>query len=157
MPRCPDNLREMWRPWITKAWFPWEPDGWPFWSHHYHASSFWSYRHLPNVLLVHYNDLMADLEGEMRRIAEFVGVAVPEERWPDYVRAAGFESMQAEAEQLLPETAIGFGSPSNFIYKGTNKRWREALTEEDLQLYGQGAVRDLDPALRGWLEEGGHS
>ena len=156
MPRCPEDPRAMWEPWITKAWFSWEPDGWPFWSHHYHASSFWDFRHLPNVLLVHYNDLKDDLEGEMRRIADFVGNGVPEGSWPDYVRAASFESMQADADRLLPETVMGLGATTNFIYKGTNNRWRDVLTEEDLELYERGAISDLDPALRTWLQEGGH-
>lgn len=156
IPRCPEDLREFWRTYMTRAWFPWEPDGWPFWSHHYHANSFWTYRHLPNVLLVHYNDLKADLEGEMRRIAAFVGIRVADDRWPDYVQAASFESMRDQAEQLLPETTLGFGAGTNFIYKGTNERWREALTVQDLSLYEGGAVRDLDPGLRRWLEEGGH-
>ena len=36
----------------------------------WHASDAWSRRHEPNVMLVHYADLAADLDAEMRRIAE---------------------------------------------------------------------------------------
>jgi aryl sulfotransferase len=142
---------------MTRASFPWEPDGWPFWSHHYHANSFWAFRHLPNILFVHYNDLKADLEGEMRRVAAYVGIEVPENRWREYARAASFESMKADADRILPETALAFGSISNFVYKGTNERWRDELDADDLELYERGSVRDLDPGLRRWLESGGHS
>jgi aryl sulfotransferase len=155
MPRCGDDLREFWRNAMTRASFEWEPDGWPFWSHHYHANSFWSFRHLPNILLVHYNDLKADLEGEMRRVAAYVGIQVPDAAWPDLVRAASFEAMKADADRILPETALAFGATSNFVYKGTNERWRTELGAEDLALYENGAVTQLDPALRRWLEGGG--
>jgi hypothetical protein len=37
--------------------------------------------------------------------------------------------------------------------KGTNGRWRDALTEDDLDLYEAAAVQ-LDPELRAWLEAG---
>ena len=36
--------------------------------------SFWTERHRANVLLVHYNDLIADLDGEMHRIADRLGI-----------------------------------------------------------------------------------
>ena len=45
----------------------------------------WARRDEPNVVLVHYDDLFADLEGEMRRLADRLGIAVPEERWPELV------------------------------------------------------------------------
>lgn len=154
MPRCPDDVRVFWRDWITRAWFPWEPDGWPFWSHHYHAESFWRYRELPNVLLVHYNDLLADLDGEMRRVAAFCGFEVDEDVWPQLVDAARFDSMKADAGKLLPEAEMAFeGGPGRFLYKGSNGRWRDVLTDEDLALYEDAATR-LDPVLRRWLESG---
>ena len=46
----------------------------------------WSRRHEPNIVLAHYADLSSDLEGEMRRLADRLGIAVPEDRWPELVR-----------------------------------------------------------------------
>jgi len=43
------------------------------------------------------------------------------------------------------------GGASRFFYKGTNGRWRDVLTEEDLALY-ETAAAQLDPGLRSWLE-----
>ena len=48
-----------------------------------HLSDAWARRHDPNVVLVHYDDLRADLDGAMRRLAARLGIAVDEERWPD--------------------------------------------------------------------------
>jgi aryl sulfotransferase len=159
LPRCPEDPRDFWRPWITRASFPWESDGWPYWSHHYHAASFWQYRHLPNLLAVHYNDLQANLEGQMRRVAQFVGIDVPEERWPALVEAARFHSMREEAirqetESVKPdEPRVWKDGAASFFFKGTNGRWRDVLTEEDLALYERAAAA-LDPGLRTWLEDG---
>jgi aryl sulfotransferase len=153
LPRRPDDLRWLWSQWLTRASFPWEPDGWPFWSHHYHAASWWEFRDLENILLVHYNDLLADLGGEMRRIAAHVGVTVAEESWPALVDAARFESMKADAARLLGPMDRFAGGPDTFLYKGTNGRWRAVLTAEDLALYEK-VVGSLDPALRAWLESG---
>ncbi len=52
----------------------------------HHASDAWQRRDAtPNVLLVHYSDLLADLGGQMRGIAGALGFDVPEERWPTLV------------------------------------------------------------------------
>ncbi|MGH8902403.1 MAG: sulfotransferase domain-containing protein [Egibacteraceae bacterium] len=154
LPRCPDDPRDLWQAWITRGWFPWETDGWPFWSHHYHAASFWQFRRLDNLLLVHYNDLLADLAGEMRRIADFVGIAVPEAQWPTLVDAARFEHMKQEAGQVLGDMSLAFeGGAATFMYKGVNGRWRDLLDAADLSLYER-AASTLDPALRRWLESG---
>lgn len=152
-PKAPDDIHVLWRDYMTRASFDWETDGYPFWSHHYHLMSFWRYRDLPNVLLVHYNDLKRDLEGQMRYVAKFVDIDVAEEKWPDLVRAASFESMKADADRLLPETNFAFeGGSQTFVNKGTNNRWREALSESELDLYEQAAERALDPEARAWLE-----
>jgi aryl sulfotransferase len=153
LPRCPEDLRWLWSQWMTRASFGWEADGWPFWSHHYHAASWWAFRQLENVLLVHYNDLQADLDGEMRRIAAHVGIPVPEDCWPALVGGARFESMKADAARLLGPMERFTGGPNSFLYKGSNGRWRDALTPGDLALY-ESAAATLDPDLRGWLEAG---
>ena len=152
MPRCPATEREMWAAWMTRSLFDWETDGWPFWSHHHHAASFWSHRHLPNVLLVHYADLLADLEAQMRRIADFTEVPVAEETWPGLVAGARFDAMKQEAIRNEEHMSLIFeGGARRFFHKGTNGRWRDVLTDEDLRLY-EAAATQLDPELRAWLE-----
>jgi hypothetical protein len=57
-------------------------------------------------LLVHYDNLLADLEGQMRRLAGQLGIAVPDSAWPALVRAATFESMRGNADKLVPAAGI---------------------------------------------------
>lgn len=151
LPRCPDDLRWLWSQWTTRGSFDWESDGWPFWSHHYHAAAWWPFRDLENLLLVHYNDLQADLEGEMRRVADHLGITVAEAAWPELVDAARFESMKGQGREILGPMDRFAGGPDAFLYKGSNGRWREALTGDDLVLYEKMAA-ELDPGLRAWLE-----
>lgn len=117
--------------------------------------SFWAERRRPNVLLVHYNDLKADREGEMRRLAGFLGIDVPEPLWPRLVEAASFEAMKREGEALMPLAhALWEGGPSRFLHKGTNQRWRDVVAPEDLARYEERVQRELSPALARWVEHG---
>src|SRR5580704_15819838 len=61
-PRCPAIPGELWPQWVSKGLFEWESDGWPFWSHHHHLSTWWAVRDLPNIQFVHFADLKADPE-----------------------------------------------------------------------------------------------
>jgi len=68
-----------------------------------------------------YNDLKADLPGEMRRIARFLDIEVPEQKWPTLAEAATFAAMKRDAAVLGPEMDMIFeGGANRFLYKGTN-------------------------------------
>jgi aryl sulfotransferase len=151
-PRCPPSPRALWPRWIGEGWFDWEPDGWPFWSHSHHLSTWWDVRDLPNVLLVHYADLKADTEAEMRRIAAFCDIPIADDAWPELVASVGFDAMRTEARDS-PIGLILEGGADRFFFKGTNGRWRDVLTTDDLVAYEHGAAA-LDPGLRHWLEHG---
>jgi len=154
LPRCPEDIHEFWRWWIGRGQFPGETDGYPFGSHFHFLETFWGSRHLPNVLLVHYNDLKTDLDGEMRRISAFLDIEVDETIWPTLVEAATFEAMKRDGELLVPETAMVFaGGARTFINKGTNDRWRDVLTPTEVAQY-EAVVARLDPALSRWMERG---
>jgi aryl sulfotransferase len=155
-PPPPADPRELWRSWATRGWFPWEFDGWPYWSLLHHVRTWWEWRHLPNLLFVHFNDLLADLDGEMRRVAEFLEIEVPRGEWAARVELATFASMKERAEQIVPAGGVAFqGGAQRFLYKGTNGRFREVLTEGDLALWQDNVARQLAPACARWLEHGG--
>lgn len=154
-PEIPDNFPAFWRDWVTKAWFDWEQDGYPYWSHLYHARSWWDHKDRPNILMLHYNDMLDDLEGEMRRIADFLDIPVPEDKMPALVEAATFDSMKKNFAQNAPAPDLIWKDASAFFRKGTNGRWRDLLSDDDLALYDQAADRALTPDLRRWLENGG--
>ncbi|MDZ4306720.1 sulfotransferase domain-containing protein [Allopontixanthobacter sp.] len=118
-------------------------------------TSFWEARERPHVLLVHYNDLKADREGEMRRIAQFCGIATPEPLFHEMVEAAGFASMKRAGTQLLGSAEVAFkGGADAFLHKGTNERWRSVLSDEDLADYRAALQAGVTPDLTNWLEHG---
>jgi aryl sulfotransferase len=149
LPRRPQDIRDFWRMWITTGWFEWESEGYPFWSNLRHTQTWWDFKHLPNILFAHYNDLLADLEGEIQRIAAFLEIAVSPMLCTQIAQASTFKQVQANAKKLLPDM------DQNFFYKGTNGRWQSILNEEDLQLYHAAVARELSPDCAHWLENGG--
>jgi aryl sulfotransferase len=152
---CPHDIHELWREWIGRGWFGWESEGYPFWGNLHHAQSWWNYRHLPNILLVHYNDLLIDLSGEIRRIADFLNIEVAPEMLASIADAVSFGSMKRNAEQIVPGYENLFkGGPQTFINKGTNGRWRAVLSEDELALYAAAVARELTPDCAHWLENG---
>jgi aryl sulfotransferase len=156
LPRCPEDIHTLWHNFITQGWFPWETEGYPFLSVMHHAQSWWDYRHLPNILFVHYADLLADLEGGMRRIARFLEIEPPPAEWPLIVRNCTFADMKARGTELLQfANAILEGGSNAFFYKGTNGRWRGELSVDELKLYDAAAERELSAECRRWLEQGG--
>ena len=117
--------------------------------------SWWAERKRPNVLLVHYNDMKADLGGEMRRIAGFLDIEISEDIWPGLIAAAGFEFMRENGATLLPRAAASWDKGhERFINQGTNERWRTALTPQDIARYNARAAHELSPSLLRWLEQG---
>jgi aryl sulfotransferase len=156
-PRCPSTPRELWPRWISDGWFEWEPDGWPFWSHHHHLSTWWQVRELSNVLFVHYGDLNADPETEIRRIAAFCDTEIDEDSWPALIACVGLDAMRSEARgSENPMSMVWEGGADRFFFKGDSGRWRGVLTAEDLALY-EIAASSLDATLRRWLEGGRHA
>ena len=159
LPRCPDTPRELWPRWIGEGWFEWEPDGWPLWSHHHHLSTWWDFRDLPNILLVHFGDLKSDPEAEIRRIAAFCEIEVDENAWPAVLGSVGLDAMREEARESSAHEMMSLvfeGGADRFFYKGDNGRWRTVLTDDDLAEY-DAAAATLDPSLRRWLEGGRHA
>ena len=156
-PVCPADIREFWKMWISRGWFEWENEGYPFWSNMRHVQTWWDHRHLPNLLFVHYNHLKSDLHGQVRRIAKFLDIEITDERIDETVDATTIDSMR-EAAIKREEGQEGLGMFENgattFFYKGTNDRWKDVLTEEDLLLYEAAADRNLSNSCRRWLETG---
>lgn len=150
----PDDPREWFRRWVTSS-CSMEPDHAAHADVLYFVKSFWEYHHLPNILMLHYSDLQADLEGEMRRIAKFLDIEVAEELWPEFVAAASFDSMKSKAEYLAPQVTDNvWKDTDSFFKKGINGQWQEILGDEELALYHQVMAEKLEPDLANWLENG---
>lgn len=132
-----------------------EKDGFPLWSFWHHLRSWWKIRDLPNVMLLHYNDLKRDLPGAIRRIADYLDIPIREDSWPTIVAHCDFEYMRNYADKTVPlQGAFWEGGTKTFIYKGTNGRWRDVLPPELSAEYERRAGEELGPECAAWLAHG---
>jgi hypothetical protein len=111
----------------------------------------WEQRDAPNVVFVHYEDLLRDLEGQMRILAGHLGITAPEVTWPGLVRAATFEQMRAIADRVQPLRSLK-DQPQRFFRSGRSGTGRELLTGTDLDHYHEQAARLAPADLLDWLQ-----
>lgn len=63
--------------------------------------------------------------------------------------------MKRNADQLYPAAEhVWKGGSTAFIFKGTNGRWKDVLSPEELALYGEAVARVMPPDCAAWLEHG---
>jgi DNA-binding MarR family transcriptional regulator len=115
----------------------------------------WERRTEPNVVLMHYEDLSADLPGEMRRLARRLDIIVPEDKWPSLIQAATFKQMRAGADQLQPlqyararDVSKGHAA---FFRRGSSGDGRALLTETEAVRYYAHAAQVAPQELLAWL------
>lgn len=144
----PASIRRYFLDWLGGNGHPF----WPFWEN---VGSWWTIRHLPNVLLVHFDALKRDMPGEIRGIAGFLDIPIDEDRFPAIVEHCTFDYMKAHAEKSAPLGGVFWdGGAETFINKGTNGRWRDTLTAEDVSRYEAMAQEQLGAACARWLATG---
>ena len=131
-------------------------DGAPFWPFFSSVRSWWEVRHLPNVLFVHYADLKRDLAGQMRRMAEFLGIALGSAAWTAAVEHCTFEYMRAHGDRTVPAGGrMWQDGATSFLHRGEAGRWRELLTPAQGEAYAKRAQAELGADCARWLEQGG--
>ena len=117
--------------------------------------SYWAARDDDNMLLVHFADMKADLDGEIHRIARFLEIEIPASTMAEIVSAANFTTMREQGSLLMPQAEMAWdGGAQRFLYKGVNGRWKDVLAAEDLAAYAAKIAAEFDPALAAWLEHG---
>jgi len=143
-----EDVAAYFREWLARDGYPW----WPFWSH---VRGWWAARNLPNVLLVHFADLKRDMPGQIRRIADFLGLTIDPRRWASILEHCSFDYMKKNAQFAAPiGGALWEGGAASFIHKGTNGRWRDLLTADDKRAYEDRARIELGDECANWLMTG---
>jgi aryl sulfotransferase len=117
------------------------------------TQSWWDWRHLPNLVTLHYSDLKHDLASNVRRIAAFLEIALTEEHLAKVVASTTFEAMKARGADYVPNAGASWrGGADTFLHSGVSGRWRDVLSAEDLALYDAACDRVLSTDCRRWLE-----
>jgi aryl sulfotransferase len=116
-----------------------------------HLSEAWTRRADPNVVLVHYDDLRSDLERQMRRLADRLGIAVAERSWATLVEAATFERMRDRDDVLVPPPPGIAANNALFFRRGASGAAREILSDEEMAWYDERVARLASPEMIEWL------
>jgi aryl sulfotransferase len=122
-----------------------------FWAH---VQSWWDIRERPHVLLLHYANLKADTAAAVRQIASFLEIDLDEAKLPAILDHCSLDHMRKLADEWDVLTHVFKDGASSFINQGTNGRWREVLSEEEIARCDQVAAAKLTPDCAHWLTTG---
>jgi aryl sulfotransferase len=146
--RPPADIVEYFRDWMAR-------DGHPFWPFWENVRSWWEIRDLPNVMLIHFNDLKKDMPGQMRKIAAFLGIPLDEAQFPRVLEYCSFDWMKRHATKSVPLGGAFWDAGAEvFINRGENRRWVNTLPPEESAEYENKAVVELGEECASWLKAG---
>jgi aryl sulfotransferase len=144
----PDSVLTYFDDWL-------ERDGHPFWPFWENLRTWWEIRHLPNVMMLHFGRLKADMPGQIRRIAAFLDTPIDEAAWPAILEHCSFDYMKANANASVPlGGAFWEGGAQTFVHKGVNGRWRDLLGPAQCAAYEARALAELGEDCARWLATG---
>lgn len=130
-----------------------ENDGAPYWPFWESVQSWWDVRGLPNIMLVHYQNLKDDLPGMIRKIATFIDAPITPDAWPKILEHCSFNYMKAHKDELLPIDSFK-DKGATFMHKGETGRWRAVLSEEEIAKADRIAGQHLSRDCAHWLKTG---
>jgi aryl sulfotransferase len=123
------------------------------------VAGWWALREQPNVLLLHYNDMKADHEGSVQRIADFLGITPSPEERPAILEYTSFGWMKAHEDKFEARTVSNptLLDPGAMIRKGrAGAAAEDGITPEiSAAIAGIGRAILTDPAAFRWCYEGG--
>lgn len=137
-----ETFLEFWDKWLENGFL------WPFWEH---TTSWWNVRHLPNMLFIHYGDLIEDKLKQVERIANFLGIEFDDAKKEIVMEQSSLEYMKEYWEKFQP---VGF-LPQKFFGKGKNGCWQELLPAEKVTEYEKLVVEKLGLECANWVANGG--
>ncbi len=153
LPRCPEDMHLFWQSWISRGWFDWEQEGYPFWGNMRHTQTWSNSRHLDNMQFFHYADMLADPQGEIKRMASFLGIEVSDEALAATIQKTSLSAMRQRTQEGGDIPIFKEGAKT-FFFKGKNGRWRDVLSENELAMYETTKSQVLTPECARWLEQG---
>ncbi|HCT76818.1 MAG TPA: sulfotransferase [Micromonosporaceae bacterium] len=120
-----------------------------------HLQTFWDRRNEPQVALFHYHDLLTDLPGQLKRLAEVLGIDLPASRIQELAAAATFDKVRQRADELAPGVDSGLWRDNRaFFRSGTSGQWKALLGPHDLARFRQRLAELASPDLIEWLYAG---
>ncbi|KAI9352807.1 P-loop containing nucleoside triphosphate hydrolase protein [Obelidium mucronatum] len=130
----------------------WLVNGKPLWPYFDHVKSWWEYRHCPNILILHYQDLLDDLEGNVVRVATFLNQRLTPDEVKLVTHQSSFTYMKEHEDQFQPSERVI--RPGRFINKGTNKRWKDIMTQDEVDAVDEAYLNHFSSDLIDFVKNG---
>jgi aryl sulfotransferase len=93
-----------------------------------HIAGYWPWRTRPNVLMLTYDQMLADPPGTVRRVAAFMGVALTEAELALVVEKSSFGYMKAIDRKFVPQPPPPIKTRQVMMRKGARGGSSELLT-----------------------------
>ncbi|GJQ81596.1 hypothetical protein Trydic_g9971 [Trypoxylus dichotomus] len=111
----------------------------PFWDN---ILSFWNRRHLPNILVISYEDMKKDLPSVIRKVAKFLGKEVNDDQMEKLTKHLSFEQMKTNTavnfEPLISYVKQCTGDASenkgSFMRSGQAGNYKVEMTQEMIEI-----------------------
>merc|ERR1711907_674675 len=113
-----------------------------YWSCYHNLATWWQYRHLPNVLLVHYEQMKQDPEKRLRKFAEFLEIEIVPEALPKILAQIKLSWMKEHESQVLGQASALF-EKGRFFNKGKKDYWKDQLSQVDIERYENYSIERL--------------
>jgi hypothetical protein len=110
------------------------------------AAGYWAQRHRPNVLILSFKQMKRDLQGTVRKVADFLDIRVPEDVIQEVCAKSTFEYMKRIDEKFRPWPMLPWYSDPTMIRKGTQGGSSELLSPErqrDMDAHFQAELKRL--------------
>jgi hypothetical protein len=117
----------------------------------HHATDARARRDRPNVVLVHYDDLLTDVAGEIGRLAERLDIAIGRDAVAALSRHATFAAMRARAHEVVPDRSGVIRDPSRFFRRGRSGAGEELLGDDELAAYRERVHRMAPDDVVRWI------
>ncbi|KAK3871144.1 hypothetical protein Pcinc_023706 [Petrolisthes cinctipes] len=102
----------------------------PVWPHIKQA---WQKRNHPNLHFVFYEDLKADIQGELRKLNQFLSTGLSEQQLKNVVQHTSFSSMKSRGDPIPDKSLYNkelHQSSGGFFRKGVTGDWKNHFSPE---------------------------
>jgi hypothetical protein len=110
-----------------------------------HLASYWAQRKAPNVLFLTFEDIKGDLEGTVRRFAEFVGVRLTDDQRARVMTRCSFDYMKRNQSRFDPIQTVPWANRGGSMVR-SGRRGGSA------ELLSKRQRRQIDAHFRAELE-----
>jgi len=93
-----------------------------------HVKGWWDQRHADNIHFVWYEDMKADYDNELQRLADFLGYPLSSDLLVTIKKATSFQSMKTNELTNMENVE---GAAKKYYRKGTTDTWKEQFTKEE--------------------------